>query len=199
MKSSQKKKSNNTKKTGETESSFQCSFCDRVFQREQTVYTHLCDYKRRWQERGQTANRIGYNAWVSFYKKSNLKKNISYMDFAKSRYYTAFVKFGHYCSDIKAINTSRYVDWLFDNNIKLHEWCSDVNYNKFLIQYLKDEDPFDAVSRSVETMIDHAKEIEIQGKDCFRYANKNRIVQMIVNGKISPWILYNCELSLIHI
>jgi len=115
------------------------------------------------------------------------------MDFAKSRYYTAFVKFGHYCSDIKAINTSRYVDWLFDNNIKLHEWCSDVNYNKFLIQYLKDEDPFDAVARSVETMIDHAKEIEIQGKDCFRYANKNRIVQMIVNGKISPWILYNCE------
>lgn len=155
---------------------------------------HLCENKRRWQDRDLPGNRIGFQAWQEFYKKNTAsKKQKTYIDFSKSAYYIAFVKFGHYCVDIKCISVSRYADWLLKNQIKIDSWCSDTNYNRFLIQYLKDEDPLDSVARSIETTINFAKEENLQSKDYIRYGNRNRICHLITNGKISPWMLYQSE------
>jgi len=177
----------------DTKPEFQCDFCNRSFQKETTMITHLCEQKRRWQDRDLAGNRIGFQTWMIFYKKNTNKKQLTYIDFSKSSYYLAFVKFGHYCVDIKAINVNSYVNWLLDNKIKIDSWCSDTNYNKFLVQYLKDEDPFDAVARSIESMINLSTDAGIQNKDCLRYLNRNRLVQIISNGKISPWVLFNSE------
>lgn len=139
-------------------------------------------------------NRIGYQAWLEFYKKNmGTKKVKNYTDFAKSAYYIAFVKFGHYCINIKCVNVNRYADWLLKNQIKIDSWCSDTNYEKFLMQHLKDEDPLDAIARSIETTISFAKEENLQSKDYLRYGNGNRICHLITNGKISPWMLYQSE------
>jgi hypothetical protein len=155
---------------------------------------HLCESKRRWQDKDLPGNRIGFQSWVEFYKKNTTsKKPKTYVDFVKSAYYIAFVKFGHYCIGIKCINVNRYANWLLKNQIKIDSWCSDTNYNKFLIQFLKEEDALDAIARSIETTIDLAKEENIQSKDYIRYGNRNRVCHLITNGKISPWLLYQSE------
>jgi hypothetical protein len=152
---------------------------------------HLCESKRRWQDKDLPGNRIGFQSWVEFYKKNTTsKKPKTYVDFVKSAYYIAFVKFGHYCIGIKCINVNRYANWLLKNQIKIDSWCSDTNYNKFLIQFLKEEDALDAIARSIETTIALAKEEKIQSKDYLRYGNRNRVCHLITNGKISPWMLY---------
>jgi hypothetical protein len=89
---------------------------------------------------------------------------------------------------INAINIPRYVDWLLKNQIKIDTWNTDSVYNKFLIDYLRDEDPLDAVKRSIETTIDLAD--TILHKDVLRYGNKNKICYAITTGKISPWLLF---------
>ena len=158
------------------------------------MMSHLCETKRRWQDRDMPGNRIGFQSWLEFYKRNTTsKKQKTYQDFAKSAYYIAFVKFGHYCVDIKCINVPRYADWLLKNNIKIDSWCSDSNYDKFLVECLKQEDPLDAIARSIETTIDHAKNEKVQSKDYLRYGNRNRICSLVVNGKISPWMLYQSE------
>ena len=183
-----------TKKPAETKSEFSCDFCNRSFQREQTMMKHLCENKRRWQDKDMLGNRIGFQSWLSFYtKNTSAKKQRTYLDFIKSAYYIAFIKFGHYCVNVKCLNVSRYADWLLKNNIKIDKWCSDENYTKFLVEYLRDEDPLDAVARSIEITIELAKEAGLQSKDCLRYANRNRLCYMITGGKISPWMLYQCE------
>jgi hypothetical protein len=155
---------------------------------------HLCENKRRWQDKDQPGNRIGYQAWVEFYKKNTAsKKPKTYVDFTKSAYYIAFVKFGHYCVDIKCINVVRYADWLLKNQIKIDSWCSDTNYTKFLIDYLKTEDPLDAIARSIETTMIISKDSGIETKDCLRYANRNKLAYAVTTGKISPWMLYQSE------
>ncbi len=180
-----------SKKTSVTKTEFSCEFCNRSFQRETTMIKHLCENKRRWQDKDKQGNRIGFQAWVEFYKKNTAtKKQKTYVDFAKSAYYLAFVKFGHYCVDVKCINVGRYAAWLLKNNVKIDSWCSDKNYTNFLIDYLKTEDAMDAIARSIETTIDLSKDAGIETKDCLRYANRNRIVHAITNGKISPWMLY---------
>lgn len=171
-----------------------CDFCGREFARESTIAKHICEYKQRWLNKDLKGNRIGFQAWLQFYKKNtSAKKQKTYEDFIKSAYYTAFVKFGSYCADINAINISRFTDWLLKNQIKIDTWCSDSVYTKYLIEYIKTEDPLDATARSVEATISLAEVEKISPKDVFRYGNPNRICYAITTGKISPWVLFQSE------
>lgn len=186
----------NTKKKQET-NNFKCEFCSRTFLKESTIFSHVCESKRRWQDKDKHGNRIGFHAWLQFYSKNTISKKVrEYSDFIKSAYYIAFVKFGNYCVDINAINVHRYVDYLLNNKIKIDNWNSDTTYTKFLILYLKDEDPMDAIARSIETAIQLAKNDNIQTKDVLRYSNRNKICYMITTGRISPWMLYHSESGL---
>jgi hypothetical protein len=173
---------------------FGCEFCKRVFLRESTIMKHMCETKDRYLNKDKQGNRIGFQAWVQFYKKNTAtKKQKTYEEFIKSAYYIAFVKFGNYCVNVSAINISRFVDWLLKNQIKIDTWCSDTTYTRYLVEYLKIEDAFDAIHRSVETTIDWAEKDNIQPRDYLRYGNTNRICLLIATGKISPWMLYCSE------
>jgi len=188
------KTSTKLKKITETKSEFSCEFCLRSFQKEQTMMNHLCESKRRWQDRDFPGNRIGFQSWIEFYKKNTTsKKPKTYVDFTKSAYYLAFVKFGHYCVGVRCISVPRYAEWLLKNSIKIDSWTSDVNYTKFIIEYLKAEDPMDAIARSIETAIELAKDAGIESKDTLRYGNRNKICHVITTGRISPWMLYHSE------
>lgn len=177
--------------------SFGCEFCGRSFIRESTVLKHICEYKHRWLEKDRPSNRIGFQAWIQFYKKNSAsKKNKTYEEFIKSQYYAAFIKFGMYCVDANVINVSRYADWLVKNQIKIDTWNTDTNYTKFLVEYLRVEDPLDAIHRSIETCIELTIDQSILSKDVLRYANKNRVCFQITKGKISPWMLYHSESGL---
>lgn len=183
-----------TKEKEETKTKFGCDFCGRTFLRESTIAKHLCEYKQRFMNKDLQGNRIGFQAWLQFYKKnSNAKKKRTYDEFIKSAYYTAFVKFGTYCADANVLNVSRFVDWLLKNQVKIDVWNTDVNYTKFLVEYLREEDPLDAVARSIETTQKLAEVETIQTKDVLRYANRNRVCYAITTGKISPWMLYQSE------
>jgi hypothetical protein len=176
----------------ETADKFSCEFCKREFARERTLLSHLCEQKQRWNNRDHIGNRLGFQSWLQFYKKSSMSKtkNTTVPEFIKSVYYTAFVKFGNYCAEANVINVSRYVDWLLHEQIKLDNWNTDTNYTKFLIDYLRKEDAFDAIHRSVETCIKMGENESIQPNDVLRYGNVNRICYAITTGKISPWLLY---------
>jgi hypothetical protein len=153
--------------------------------------THVCESKRRWLQKDLQGNRIGFQAWLQFYKKnSTSKKQKTYEEFIKSAYYTAFVKFGNHCVSINALNISRYAEWLVKNQVRIDTWCTDNNYTKYLLEYLRTEDSLDAIHRSIETTIELAEKEKIQSKDYLRYGNSNRICYAITTGKISPWMLY---------
>jgi len=158
------------------------------------VLKHICEYKHRWLEKDRPGNRIGLQAWLQFYtKNSTSKKKRDYEEFIRSAYYTAFVKFGNYCVDARVLNVSRFVDWLLKNQIKLDTWNTDSTYTKFLIDFMREEDPLDAIARSIETTIEMAKKAEIQSNDIFRYGNRNKICYEVTTGRISPWMLYHSE------
>lgn len=192
----------NTKKTEETNNptKYGCEFCNREFIRESTMIKHLCENKQRWLNKDLQGNRIGFQAWLQFYKKNtSSRKAKTYNEFIRSAYYNAFVKFGSHCADINAINVSRYVDWLLKNQIRLDTWNTDSNYTKYLIEYLRVEDPLDAIARSVQTTIDLAELEGILPKDYIRYGNVNKICHSITNGKISPWMLYQSNSGVIFL
>lgn len=178
-------------KTEETKTKFQCEFCKKSFMRERTLMSHMCETKHRWLDKDKVGNRLGFQSFVQFYKKHSSAKNTkTYDEFIRSPYYSAFVKFGSYCADTNVVNVSRFVDWLLAEQISIDNWTSDKVYTKFLIEYLRKEDAFDAIHRSVETTIKLAENENIQPHDLLRYGNTNKICYQVTLGKISPWMLY---------
>jgi hypothetical protein len=173
-----------------------CEFCEKEFARETSIVKHVCETKRRWLNKDKHENRIAFSAWVQFFDKNSNKKKKEYIDFIKSAYYTAFVKFGIYCIDANVINVKRYVDWLLKNQISIDTWNRDSVYTNFIIDYLKTEDPLDAIARSIETTISLGQESKVLTKDVFRYGNSNKICFEITKGKISPWMLFQSESGL---
>lgn len=169
-----------------------CEHCGRSFARESTLLKHMCEQKRRWLDRDKPANRIGYLAWKNYFNSHHpSKKNTEYIHFLASSYYIAFIKFGAYCVDISAVNPASYAAYCVKNKIGIDSWPSDKVYTKYLISYLQTEDAYDAIKRSVDTLLILAKDDNLQLRDIFTFGNKNKICYSITNGKISPWILYN--------
>ena len=175
---------------------YSCEFCKREFARERTLLSHICEKKSRWLNKDHVGNRMGFQSWLQFYAKHSMSKtkNKTYEEFINSPYYISFAKFGSYCVDAKVLNISRYVEWLLKEQIKIDDWTSDKVYHRYLCEYLRTEDAFDALARSVETCAGLAENENIQPQDVLRYGNPNRICHNIANGKISPWVLY-CSVS----
>jgi hypothetical protein len=169
-----------------------CEFCKRGFVRERTLFSHICEYKQRWLTKEHPGNRLGFQSWLQFYTKHSASKtkNKTYEEFIRNPYYALFAKFGSYCVDVNVLNPSRYIDWLLRDNIKIDNWASDGNYTKYLYEYLRTEDAFDAIHRSVSYCIILAESENIQPNDVLRYVNPNKICHAITTGKISPWMLY---------
>jgi len=177
--------------TKEIDTKLSCEFCKRSFVQERNFMRHICEPKRRWLDKDKQSNRIAFQCFVDFFRKQSAsKKAKTYEDFIKSPYYGAFMKFGNYCIDVNCINISRFCDWLLKDNHKIDYWCSDSNYNKFLIEYLKAEDAYDAIKRGIQYCMEIAPEYNLQYHDLLRFGNAYKICHAVTTGKISPWMLY---------
>jgi len=178
----------------ETTSEHACKYCEKSFKKESTLAVHLCEPKRRYQQQNEKGVQIGLNAYLRFYETTQgSAKFKTYDDFAKSPYYNAFVKFGRQCVMINAINVERYIDWLLKNNKKLDHWAKDSMYDEYLQQYLRTEALTDALQRAINYSISWGEEKGCEPHDVLRYGNSNTVTYAISTGKISPWIIYNCE------
>lgn len=172
----------------------QCLHCGRTFQREHSLMVHVCEQKRRHLERDEIGVQIGLQAYLRFYEitqgSSRLK---TWNDFAGSAYYRAFVRFGRHCQAIRAVNTMRFTDWLINNNRKIDHWCSDRIYTEYLMEYVRLESVTDALARAIEHAMAWSDTTDNPSHDFLRYGNDNTIAHAVSTGRITSWILYNCD------
>ena len=174
--------------------SFQCQYCKKDFQRETSLAVHLCEAKRRRQEQNERGVQLGLQAYLRFYETTQGSAKLkTFDDFAESPYYRAFVKFGRYCVNIRAINPARFIDWVLKQNKKIDHWCRDSIYTEYLLDYLKVEAVSDALARAIEFSIEWGEQKQSPPHDCLRYGNSNAMCAAVAAGRISPWVIFNCD------
>jgi len=173
---------------------YKCKFCSKEFKRESTLAVHLCEPKRRHSQQNEKGVQLGLQAYLRFFEMTQgSAKYKTYEDFAKSPYYGAFVKWGRHCVNINAINVKSFIEWLLKNNKKIDHWHKDSMYDEYLQSYLKLEHVNDALQRGIEYSIKWGEEKELPPHDFLRYGNTNSVAYAISTGRISPWIVFNCE------
>jgi hypothetical protein len=145
-------------------------------------------------EKDEAGVRLGFHAYLKFYELTQGSAKLkTFDDFADSPYYKAFVKFGRYCVDIRAVNPEQFVKWVLKQNKKIDHWAKDSVYTEYLTDYLRVENVNDSLARAIEFGIDWAEQTGNPPHDCLRYGNTNSMVYAVTAGRISPWVIYNCE------
>jgi len=174
-----------------------CKYCNKSYSKESTLTAHMCEPKRRQQNQNEFPVQLGFKAYIRFYELTQGSAKLkNYDDFAASPYYLAFVKYGRHCHAIRCVNYSSFTDWLLKNNKKLDHWCKEEFYLQWLSEYMRKEAVQDALERALKEMQDYAdndKKLQTNFNNYFRLGASNRIVQHIQNGRVSPWIVYNCD------
>lgn len=173
---------------------YKCRYCEKEFAKETSIEVHMCEPKRRFREKDERGVQLGFQAYLRFYEITQGSAKLKqFEDFVKSPYYKAFVKFGRYCVSVKAINPKQFTEWLLKNNKKIDHWCKDSIYTEYLMHYLRVESVTDALARSIEFSIDWGESNNASPHDCLRFGNSNAIAYAVSTGRISPWVLYNCD------
>ena len=170
---------------------FKCEYCNKSFAKETTLAVHMCERKRRHLNQNEKPVQLGYRAYQLFYRiGTNSKKDKTYEEFASSQYYSAFVKFGSYCLDLRVDDVPGLTKWLLQNQIKLDKWTSDQVFNNWLKSRLKTESVDRAFERTVLFMQTWADENNQSWNHYFEKVSSNLAVFHICSGKISPWVLF---------
>jgi len=162
--------------------------------KEKTLYAHMCENKRRAMQKDEKRVQAGYMAFNRFFKLTqNAKKDKTYEEFCKSAYYNAFVKFGSFINNVNPLYPDKFIDHVIKSGVKLDHWARDELYETYLYDTIKTEPVESAVQRTIQNMMDWADTSQANFNHYFNYVNLNKAVHDIRDGKISPWVILNCE------
>lgn len=171
-----------------------CVHCGKKFALPRTLFSHMCEQKRRALQKDEKRVQAGYMAFNRFFQLTqNAKKPKTYEDFCKTAYYNAFVKFGSFVNNVNPLYPEKFIDYVIKSGVKLDHWCRDALYEKYLYETLKTEPVEAAVQRSIATMMEWADQNSASYTHYFNYVNLNRAVHDIKNGKISCWLMLNSK------
>lgn len=171
---------------------FTCQYCNHKFSKEKTLMVHVCEQKRRALAKTEKHVVLGYDAFNRFFKMSqNAKGEKTYDEFARSPYYNSFVKFGSFVSNVNPLYPDRFIDYVVRSGVKLDHWCSDLLYEKYVLDLIKTEQVETALERTIKQMMQWGESNKAQWNHYFLYVSPNRAMFDIKDGKISPWVVLN--------
>ena len=173
---------------------FECQYCNKKFVKENTLMVHVCEPKRRALAQHEKHVVLGFQTYDLFYKRTqNFKGTKTYTEFCKSPYYNAFVKFGSFMSNVKPLYPERFIHFVINSGTKLDKWCRDDLYDQYVIDLIKTESVETALERSIKHMVSWADDHKSQWNHYFLYVSPTRAMYDIKDGKISPWVILNCN------
>lgn len=175
-------------------SNFVCQYCEKGFAKEKTLLVHMCEQKRRWLNKDEKYVRIGFEAFQMFYHIGmNDKTDKDYKTFMKSPYYLGFTKFGKYMEHLDAVEPLKFVEYLIRGSIALDKWTTDRVYNEYVKELYRKESADRALERTVLYIQEWADKNDKEFSSFFREITTTRATQVIRSGRVSPWVILNCD------
>jgi len=172
---------------------FECQYCEAKFKSERTIMVHICEPKRRWMNKDEKYSRLAFHAYSRFYELTQAVGGRTFDDFAKSKFYLGFTKFGMHIININAINPEDFVDFVIRNSVKLDRWCSDSVYETYIQELNRKESADRAVERSILLMEKWGADYGRPFNGFFKEVSKPLVIHYITSGRLSPWVIFNCD------
>ena len=170
---------------------FVCQWCNNTYSSENIMLTHMCEHRRRFNQKDTPAARLGFIAFneinTQFAGNSQRK---SEEEFRHSVYYLACMRWGRFMTNVGCRNSLSYVAWLLERKVSIDKWSDDEVYESWLQYYGFAEDAWEATQHSIEFMAAWAEETGVAYHDYFRSAGGARVLSDVRKGKISAWVIF---------
>ena len=175
---------------------FKCKFCNRDYKSVKTLSAHTCEQKRRHIAQSEKQVQLGFRAFQRFYELNStaIKPKVKTFDeFRQSQFYLGFVKFGKFAKDVNCLQHEDFVDWLVKHDLKLDDWIKDGAYELFVREYTNSESANEALERSIKFMRHWEEKENRDWVLFFKEVGSNVFTYWIRTGRISPWVVFNCQ------
>ena len=174
---------------------YQCKFCSKAFTRESTLSNHMCERKRRWMSKDDSASRIAFNVWTDFmkYVSPNTKKAKVFDDFIRSPDYIGFVKFANYLIELRPLESDKFIQWLFKMGVRMSDWQKPGIYQLYVQEESKKETADRALERALLLMKEWSETTGENWQEFFNKIAPASAMNMVVMGRLSPWIIYSTD------
>ena len=155
---------------------FECQFCHKIFSSEKTQVIHICEQRRRFQQKDTIFSRVGFQVYLEI-QKFNCGNNVTEEQYRHSNFYLICQKFGRFATDVNCPDIPEYLNWLQKNNIPIDSWNNDIAYSSWLSDRIFKENFWLAFERSMNTIMDWAEENNSEYNNYFREAGERNLEQ----------------------
>lgn len=164
-----------------------CPYCKQLYSN-----THNCKYVKRLKHLTNPMGQMAFELWKRFHTYNKLKfcNGDIKEQFIKVSLYDTFIKLVQFIHESNISKPYSYMNFLLKNEIPLIKWCKYYTYNKWVYENLMYEEPYVALERSLMTIISTAQELKISPNQFFNIINESRLHDLILSGKISPYIIF---------
>ncbi len=183
-----------------TNNTHQCTYCNKEYKSKSPLEKHLVKCKKKYEtpryfkrleHYTDVPIRIGYYAYLKYYEQFKSKKTLA--QFLNSSEYMGFVRFGKFCISMDTIHIDRFTDYIIEKRLKLDKWVDKSIYTEYIYDLVISEPAIDALERTIRHSVVWGEKNNSDGKDIIRSNNDGIICYYIINGLISPWVLYTSD------
>jgi hypothetical protein len=173
---------------------FKCDYCSKVYVQEAAFIRHNCEVKTRIINADTKSVQLGFWVYNRVLKLNySTRKEQTYEQFAKSKVYGVFTRFGEYLLNINAINPPGFVEYLVHEKVRVDDWTKPSKYEAYIRNLNVRESPDAAIERNLLLMKEWSLNTGENWIDFFRKINTNQATLWIQSGRISPWVLFTAS------
>lgn len=172
---------------------YKCHFCDKEYKREDTILTHKCLKRDRYNDRDSRQMREAFRIYMQFmtFNRLSMKKSVEpLMHFIKSRYFNDFYDFAGYILQKDILNKEEFITNIITTGKTVFEWTLDKTREEWVINCIRNEHPRRAIERSIPALIEWGEITNSEWNTFFENVSTERAILWLETGKISPWLLY---------
>lgn len=173
-------------------SRYQCQYCGKVYQREQSYLQHRCKQMIRHEE---IKTPIGQAAW-SYYQrwlKNQRKMAPGIETFLTSRYYQTFISFAKFAKKVHIPDIDSYIWLMCEMDMTPMLWCHAQTYTRYLEYLDRQADPLDRAKTTINTLFRIADAAEVDVEDVFDIIEPRELITLLQQRRLSPWLLLKCS------
>lgn len=172
------------------ETRYKCHFCGQRFVNEDRFLKHKCKQMIK-HEHFQSAE--GQSAWTYYqnWMKAYHRFVPNSKSFLHSKYFNSFYRFALFVKKVQIPDTSAFIKLMKERDISPTIWTNDQVYTLYL-EYMDSRVPsIKHAEITINTLFDLADELSVDVENVFQTINPNKLILLLRQRKLSPWILLN--------
>lgn len=172
---------------------YKCRFCEKEYKREESVATHKCLKRDRYNDRESRVMREAYRMYmefIAFHRLATKKSEEPLMAFIKSKYFNDFYDFAEYILSTEILNKDKFITEILTGGKSVYEWRTHKTLEDWVLRQIRNEHPRRGIERSIMALDEWGTATGNDWWTFFENASTERAIMWFEMGKISPWLIY---------